>query len=58
MPVLVWMGAPLLDRTRPRWAWIAIGILMGISFYSAWQCTVTPWGVNLEWTCRFLGPSF
>ena len=58
MPVLLWMGAPLLDRTRPRWAWIAIGILMGISFYSAWQCTVTPWGVNREWTCRFLGPSF
>ena len=58
MPVLVWMGAPLVERARTRKAWILIGLLVGVSFYSAWQCTVTPWGVNQEWTCRFLGPSF
>jgi hypothetical protein len=41
-----------------RWAWLLIGVLWGVSFYSAWQSTVAPWSVNFEWTCRFLGPSF
>jgi hypothetical protein len=58
MPVLIWMGVPVLERTRVRWAWLLIGVLWGVSFYSAWQSTVAPWSVNFEWTCRFLGPSF
>lgn len=58
MPVLMWMGVPLLEQARTRKAWILIALLFGISFYSAWECAAMPWGVNLEWTCRFLGPSF
>ncbi len=58
MPILLLMAAPWLQRVRNRWAWLGIAIAMGVSFYSAWQCSVTPWGANNEWTCRFLGPSF
>lgn len=58
MPVLLWMGVPLLEHARTRKTWILIAVLIGVSFYSAWQCTTMPWGVNHEWPCRILGPSF
>lgn len=58
MPVLLWMGAPLIERARTRKAWLFVALLVGVSFYSAWQCVVAPWGVNQEWTCRFFGPTF
>lgn len=58
MPVLLWMGAPVIASLRTRWQWIFIGLMLGVSFYSAWECTVTPWQANQEWTIRFLGPSY
>ncbi len=58
MPVLILMGAPLLPTVRARWKWVFIAILIRISFYSAWECTRSPWGANHEWTCRFLGRSY
>ncbi|MDX9971777.1 MAG: hypothetical protein RBU21_02175 [FCB group bacterium] len=58
MPVLLMMSAPLLCKVRTRWRWIFVGFMIGISFYSAWECTVTPWAANHEWTTRFLGTSY
>ena len=59
MPVLLLMGAPILATMRVRWKWFFVGLMMGISFYSACQCTRSPWEANREWTCRlFLGPSY
>ncbi|MCP4645053.1 MAG: hypothetical protein GY851_31715, partial [bacterium] len=57
MPVLLLMGAPLLSGMRKRWQWIFVGALLGISFYSAWECTNTDWVSSQEWTCRIFGPS-
>lgn len=59
MPVLLLMGAPLVTRLRKRWHWLFLGIMLGISFYSAFECAKLPWGSNHEWTVRlFLGPSY
>lgn len=58
MPVLLMMGAPLLATVRARWKWIFISLMVGVSFYSAWECSVHPWGANQQWTCRFLGTSY
>jgi hypothetical protein len=58
MPVLLLMGAPIVRKLRARWEWIFIGLMIGISFYSAWECTGTPWAANQEWTKRFLGPTY
>ncbi|NIA15570.1 MAG: hypothetical protein GWP08_16025 [Nitrospiraceae bacterium] len=59
MPVLLLMGAPILATMRVRWKWLFVGLMMGISFYSASQCAKSPWGANREWTCQlFLGPSY
>jgi len=59
MPVLLLMGAPVLMAMRVRWKWLFIGLMIGISFYSASQCMKSPWGAHREWTCRlFLGPSY
>jgi len=48
----------LLAHLRTRWQWLFVGLLIGVSFYSAWECTVTPWAANQEWTVRFLGRSY
>ncbi len=58
MPMLLLMGAPLLATVRRRWEWIFVGLLIGVSFYSAWECTQSPWAANGEWTDRFFGPSY
>ncbi|HOZ45316.1 MAG TPA: hypothetical protein PLO37_01335 [Candidatus Hydrogenedentes bacterium] len=58
MPVLVLMSAPIFHTLRARWKWVFVGLLIGISFYSAWECSKSPWGANRQWTCRFLGPSY
>lgn len=58
MPILMLMALPWLATTRQRWKWLVVGLLVGVSFYSAWQCSVSPWGANREWTCRFLGTSY
>ncbi|MBN2308936.1 MAG: hypothetical protein JXR94_08205, partial [Candidatus Hydrogenedentes bacterium] len=36
MPVLLLMGAPLVDSLRMRWQWVFLGFMIGISCYSAW----------------------
>lgn len=58
MPVLLMMAAPIVAGLRGRWQWLFAGIMIGISFYSAWECSNRPWGANNQWTCRFLGPSY
>ncbi|HPO15477.1 MAG TPA: hypothetical protein PLI09_18690 [Candidatus Hydrogenedentes bacterium] len=58
MPVLLLMGAPVVDGMRGRWKWGIMVILLAISAYSAWECFQMPWQSNREWICRlFLGPS-
>ena len=57
-PILLWMGAPLFAALRSRWRWIFVAVLVGVSFYSAWECTKWPWSARHEWTCRFLGKSY
>lgn len=58
MPVLLLMGAPVLDELRGRWKWGIVLILLCVSAYSAWECFQMPWQANREWICRlFLGPS-
>jgi hypothetical protein len=56
-PVLLLMAAPLLDTLRARWKWLFVGVMVAISFYSAWEASLKPWSVNREWTCRILGPT-
>jgi hypothetical protein len=58
MPVLLLMAAPVLSGLRKRWHWVFIGLMLGISFYSAWECSQAPWAANRQWTCRVLGPSY
>ena len=58
MPVLLLMAPPIISNLRIRWKWYFMAVMIGISFYSAWECSCRPWGANHEWTCRFLGPSY
>ncbi len=54
MPVLLLMGAPVVDRCRKRWQWGVLLLLMAVSCYSAYACYRMPWGTGHEWTCRLL----
>ncbi len=58
MPVLLLMAGPYLESFRRRWAWLIVALLMSVSFYSAWQCTTTPWAKNVEWTTEFMGKTY
>lgn len=58
MPVLLLMAVPAINALRARWAWAAIAVMVGISFYSAWESSKTGWRANQEWTCRFLGQTY
>jgi len=57
MPVLLLMGATVLPGIRKGWQWAVVGLMIGVSFYSAWEASQTPWATNREWTCRIFGPS-
>ncbi|MDP7640514.1 MAG: hypothetical protein QGG73_12515, partial [Candidatus Hydrogenedentes bacterium] len=59
-PPLLLMAAPLLQQIRERWVWIAVALVMGVSFFSAWECADMPWGPkNAAWTCRMIfGPAY
>lgn len=58
MPVLLLMGASFHERTHPRWLWGLLLLMAAVSAFSAWECHQSPWGINLEWTGRWLfGPS-
>lgn len=59
MPVLLLMGAPVLDTLRTRWKWAVVALLLAVSMYSAWECYQTPWGGQQEWTTRLIfGPAY
>jgi hypothetical protein len=59
MPVLLLMAAPLFAAMKKRWQWMLASVLVGVSFYSAYECASSPWGSNHEWTVRlFYGPSY
>ena len=59
MPVLLLMSGPLLATVRARWQWILITVMVGISFFSGFECAKSPWGANNQWTTRLvLGPSW
>ena len=59
-PPLLLMAAPLVQLIQRRWVWIAVSVVMGVSFYSALECANIPWGPkNGAWTCRILfGPAW
>lgn len=54
MPILLFMGATVLPLARTRWQWVIVALWIAISFFSAWECTQTPWAANREWTSRLL----
>ncbi len=58
MPIMMLMGLPFLARLRSNWQWTVIAFLLGISFFTAWQCSVNPWGSNREWTVQYFGRSY
>ena len=58
MPALLLMSLPLWRTFRRPWQWALLSLLIGLSFYSAWECTQVKWRANGEWPCRFLGPSY
>jgi hypothetical protein len=56
-PVLLAMSLPLLRRLRSRAALVALGLLLCVSAYSAWECYQNPWSKDTEWTARLIhGP--
>lgn len=57
MPVLLLMGLPIYEKLRARWEWIFVGLIFGISFFSAWEATRGTFQTGQEWPCRFLGPN-
>ena len=57
-PILLLMGAPLLATVRARWKCYFIALMLAISFYSAWECSVRPWASNREWTSRYIGKTY
>lgn len=54
-PSLAFFSVFAIDRMKGKWGWALLCILIAVSFYSGWQCTVDPWTGNEEWPTRFLG---
>ncbi len=54
-PSLAFFSVFAIDRMKSRWGWGLLCVLIAISFYSGWQCSVDPWTANEEWPTRFLG---
>ncbi len=57
MPVLLLMGVPIYEKLRARWKWIFVGLMFGISFFSAWQASRGMFYTGQEWPCQILGPN-
>ena len=59
MPVLLFVGALWLERTQSAAVWCIAALFLGVSFYSAWQCSTIPWNhKNEEWTAQLIfGPA-
>lgn len=56
-PVLLLMGAPVVEGARRVWHWLLLAILVGVSFVSFVQGARHPWQADREWTTRLFGPS-
>jgi len=55
MPVLLLMGAPLLNRFQHRWHGVLLAALLAVSLYSGWECAQVDWESGKEWTTRIFG---
>ena len=58
MPVLLLMGAPLLNRLQRSWHWVFLGVLLAVSLYSGWECAQVDWESGREWTSHIFGRPF
>lgn len=58
MPVMLLMGAPLIERMRKGWHWALLIAMLAVSVFSAWQCATTGYVSGQEWTHFFLGSPF
>jgi hypothetical protein len=58
MPVLLLMGAPVAARAKNMSFWLIMIALLGVSFYSGWQCSTVGWRSGQEWTSRLFGPAY
>jgi len=54
-PSLAFFSVFAIDRMKSGWGWGLLCLLLAVSFYSGWQCSVDPWTANEEWPTRFLG---
>lgn len=54
MPVLLLMGAPIVDRCHKGWQWALLALFLAVSLYSAYECYRMPWDTGHEWTCRWI----
>jgi len=57
MAILFFMGVPVYEKLRVRWKWIFVGLMFGLSFFSAWEATRSTFYTGQEWPCQFLGPN-
>jgi hypothetical protein len=55
MPILLMMGAPLLNRLKRPWQWAFLTIMLAVSLYSGWECAQVDWESGREWTTRIFG---
>ncbi len=55
MPVLLLLGARCLDGCSKAWQWVVVGLLLAVSVFSGWQCSLHPWDPSAQWTTRIFG---
>jgi len=58
MPLLLLMGAPLVNRLKAAWHWVFLTILLAVSIYSGWECAQVDWESGREWTTHIFGPAY
>ncbi len=57
MPLWLLMATPVWKGMHKPWHWLIVLLLLAVSIFSGWEAYCTPWGVNQEWTCRYIfGP--
>ncbi len=54
-PALAFFSILAMKNFLTGWRWIFLCLLIAVSCYSGWQCSLDPWTANEEWTTRFLG---
>ena len=55
MPVLLLMGTRCLSQYTKPWQWALVGLLLAVSVFSGWQCSLHPWDHTAQWTTRIFG---